>query len=94
MDELEQKVYNGEQLTEEELSDLAWHENIETIYGESGRWQQSVSLIFKIGDKFFELDFERGLTEYQSNNYGQQPYEVFMHSKQVTETKVWYDTSK
>ena len=50
MDELEQKVYNGEQLTEEELSDLAWHEHIETIYGESGRWQQSVSLIFKIGE--------------------------------------------
>ena len=94
MNELEQKIYNGEELTEEELDELLCCDDIKTYYGDNNRWQRSVETIFKIGDKLFELDYYQGLTEYQDNSYPNQPYEVFKHTKEVTTTKTWYDTNK
>lgn len=94
MDELEQKIYNGEILSEEELEELSCYDTVKTSYGENSRWQRAVEAIYKIGDKLFELDYWQGLTEYQDSSYPNQPYEVFKHTKKVTTTKTWYDTNK
>ena len=92
MNELEKKVYNGEHLTDEELCELSYGDYIDIVYGSNGRWQRNVSMIFKINDKLFELDYMEGLTEYQETTFNEQPYEVFKHEIQVT--KVIYDTNK
>lgn len=94
MDKLEQKVYNGETLTEEELKELSWYDAVETSYVDNNRWPRSVESIFKIGDKLFALNYWQGLTECQENSYPKQPVEVFKHTKKVTEIKTWYDTNK
>lgn len=85
MNELEEKIYNGEHLSESELIDAVFECNeVDTEYGENNRWSRYVSTIIKIKDKLFCIDWEQGLTELQSDYFEDQPYEV----KEVEETVV------
>lgn len=85
MDELEEKIYNGEHLSESELIDAVFECNeVDTVYGENNRWSRYVSTIIKIKDKLFCIDWEQGLTELQPDYFENQPYEV----KEVEETVV------
>ena len=74
---------------EKELNQLAWCDveaDIEMITQEEGehhRWTQDVSTIFKFEDKFYCLDWDRGLTEYQENSFYNQPYEVKKEVKTI-----------
>lgn len=77
MTELEEKIYNGEYLTEKELRTAVFEcDEVTTEYGENRRWSRSVSTIIKIKDKLFCIDWEQGLTECQDNYFEEQPYEV------------------
>ena len=77
MNELEEKIYNGEHLTEQELMDAAeCCEEVCTTYGENRRWTRSARTIIKVKDKLFCIEWEQGLTEIQENEYYNQPYEV------------------
>lgn len=58
--------------------------------GGSGRWTQSISTIFEIDSQLYCIDWERGLTEYQDNEYLYQPYKVRQEEKEVTTTIVSY----
>lgn len=68
--------------TEGELKDLAWCDvdaDVEMITQEEGeqhRWTQDVSTIFEFEGKYYSLDWDRGLTEYQENEFYTQPYQV------------------
>lgn len=64
-----------EKLSEQELSDLLDYE-IDCQKGECRRWQMSVKSIIKLCDRYFAIDWERGLTEMQENEFFEQPYEV------------------
>ena len=44
--------------------------------GDEHRWTRDMQTIFAVGDRFFALDWSRGLTERQENEYWDQPYEV------------------
>lgn len=50
MNELEEKIYNGEKLTEEELSDAVFQECkvVDEIEGKRGRWEQETQSIISI----------------------------------------------
>lgn len=77
MTELEEKIYNGEHLTESELENAIYEcDVIDTKYGKNERWTRPASSIIKIKDKLFCIDWEEGLTEYQFNSFDNQPYEV------------------
>ena len=71
------KIDNGEQLTEKELEKMLWSfKEIDTLYGENGRWHRSVKTILEIGGRYFALDWDEGLTECQENEFYSQPVEV------------------
>lgn len=91
--EIKSKIINGEVLTEKELEYCAWGDvgnPIDEVEGDSGRWSQLMSTIFEIDGQLYCIDWERDLTEYQENEYWNQPYKVRREEKVVTTTVVSY----
>ena len=90
------KIDAGEKLTESELRELRWEFNeVETIYGENRRWSRSVRSILEIGERYFALDWEEGLTECQENEFYNQLVEVEKkeYTKTITVTE-WNEIKK
>lgn len=86
MEELEEKIYNGEHLTAEEISEALFSlDEVETKYGENRRWSRSARTIIKVKDKLFCIEWEEGLTEIQENEYYNQPYEVEEKTRVIEE---------
>lgn len=74
---LAEKVRAGVPLTESELEDFATQLHAEDeIEGDIGRWDQAITTIIKLNDEFWAIDWQRGLTEYQENYFGDQPRQV------------------
>lgn len=83
-EELKNKILNGEKLSEKELQSILWNfEIIHEIEGCDHRWQKEMQTIFKINDQLYAIDWMRGLTECQENDFYDQPYKV----NKITETK-------
>jgi hypothetical protein len=90
------KLLGGERLNENEISELLWEGCV--VYqeeGENRRWTRGVTSVIELNARFFCINWEEGLTEYQENSYYDQPYEV----RKVTETKTitvdrWIPVSK
>ena len=58
---------------------MAWGEvgtEVDQIENGSGRWMTYMTTVFKIGGRYFAIDWDRGLTECQENEYCSQPVEV------------------
>ena len=87
---------NGEVFDERELEDIFYldfdNDNddkvyiIEEEYDEPRRWSRFHTRWVEINGRFFELNADEGLTEYQDTEYMIQPQEVTC--KQVTRTIV------
>lgn len=75
-EQLLRKIDDGEELTESELRGVIFDFEVEREEGENRRWSRSVTTISQIGDRYFSTDWEEGLTEYQENEYYEQPVEV------------------
>lgn len=91
MDQYEIEILNkidmGEKLSEKELKMLCYEFNeVERNEGENRRWSRSVVSIIKIGERFFKLVWEEGLTESQENEFYNQPYEVIKNTYEKTVT--------
>lgn len=86
--EILNKIDNDEKLTESELSELTC-DDIEREYGDNRRWSRSVESICKIGDRYFSITWEQGLTECQEDEYYSQPVEVkkVTYEKTITVTE-------
>ena len=84
-----EKILNGEELTEIELSDLVDYE-IDSQEGDCGRWTMPVKSIVELCGRYFAIDWDRGLTEMQENEFYNQPYEVKQVEKMVKVTE-WVD---
>jgi hypothetical protein len=98
MDEYEKGLYEqlvkGEKLTESELIDFLEFE-VDIIEGGDRRWYRSITTISKIGDKFFAMEWDKGLTENQEDEFYNQPYEVELEEAVVTKTiKKWNKIQK
>ena len=81
-----ERLIKKEHLSEHEIRTLLndFEQDNLRIEGDSFRWTQSISSIVKIKDKYFEIDWDAALTEYQENFYPYQPFEV----EPKVETKV------
>jgi len=94
MDEWElevlRKIDNKEKLDESELSDLVFEYEVDTDYSDNRRWSRSATTISQIGDRYFRIEWENGLTENQPNEFYKQPVEVELkeYSKTIT-VKEW-----
>ena len=63
------KIDSNEKLTEDELKTLALEYDIERDYGDNRRWTRGVTSLVEIGERFFEINWEEGLTECQENEF-------------------------
>ena len=80
---LEEKILNGIALTNREKRELT-QEAIEEVVNGSGRWTEYVTSILKFGDRYFAIEWQRGLTENQEDYYDDAyPYEVKLIKKRV-----------
>lgn len=70
------KIDNKEPLTEHEIRTLVFEYDVETEHGDNRRWTRSVNTIVKLCDRYFSINWEEGLTEYQDNEFYNQPCEV------------------
>jgi len=87
LDEMVEKIDNGLPLSRSQLREFEGH-SIEQIEGESCRWTQFIVSIIYLGARRFAINWDRGLTEMQENEFYEQPYEV--ESKEVVCVKrVW-----
>lgn len=98
-----EKMYDGQELSEKELKYLATgfsldyvepgdYIHVDEFDGDIGRWTQSVQTIIQAGEDFWAIDWERGLTEIQENEFYDQPYRVIRKEKQITQ--VYYEQVK
>ena len=105
IEEFESKLKN-KTFTEEELQELVQdylftnqgdrieYEIIDTIYDdELNRWSRNVQTIIKYKNKYYSILWEEGLTEYQDNEFYEQPYEVIKKTK-VIEQDYWISPDK
>jgi len=90
-----QKIDTNEDLTERELNRLVCEYNYNTTEGDSGRWTKMMYTVVQLCGRFFEIVWQQGLTEYQENEYLDQPYEVREHTytKTITVTE-WERVTK
>lgn len=83
------KIEHSENLSREELSTLVYEYDLETEHGENRRWTRSNTTIVKLRGRYFSIDWEEGLTEFQKNEFYSQPIEVTKktYEKTITVTK-------
>lgn len=87
-DETVKKLKSGENLTEGELKTLVFEGvEVDEIEGYHGRWTQHMQTIIDIDGELWEIDWYRGLTEHQENEFYTQPYRVEKKEKQITITE-------
>ena len=83
-DETVTKLKSGEKLSERELMTLVCDGvEVDEIEGDSGRWTQGVQTIIDIDGALWAIDWDRGLTEYQDNEFYNQPYRVVKRERQI-----------
>lgn len=92
MDEIIKKLKDGEKLSEGEIKDLLWNgDEVDEIEGDDHRWQKDMTTIIDIDGQLYAIDWMRGLTECQENEYLYQPYKVKKVEKVITKTEVSYE---
>lgn len=69
-EDIEAKILAGEELTWEEVRDMFWeYPAVHEEEGEHYRWSYPMYKVFKIGERYFQLDAMIGLTEMQDSEY-------------------------
>lgn len=89
---------NGYTFNEEEIEQLAWGEvgfgeEITREEGDSGRWNQYMTTIIKVKDRYFGVGWSAGLTECQESYYDGPVYEVKPVKKMIEVTE-WVSVEK
>ena len=87
--DLLRRIDAGERLSEEDIGEIVNAlEEVDSETFESGRWTESVRTVVNLCGRFFAIEWERGLTECQDNEFPNQPFEVERHEYQKTITVV------
>lgn len=81
------KYDSGAKFTEQEIRDAIWDfKQVEEDEGYNHRWTQDITTVIQVEDRYFRIDWQRGLTECQENEYWNQPVEVTPHAYEKTIT--------
>ena len=94
-DGLVAKIDAGERLTRGEIADMVFDDGLryDEERGYVGRWTQEMTTYLRMRDgRFFCIEWEKGLTEYQENEYPCQPYEVVPHDVEKVVTERTWET--
>lgn len=92
MSEIKSKILNGIELTSEDFFSILWGEVedvkvVESIIEEEHRWSVLKKVILKIDERFFEVYYYSGATEYQEDEFFEQPA-VEVEKKEI-KTYIW-----
>lgn len=88
--ELLGKIKRKEPLDVGELRDIIFEYDIHTEEGSDGRWCRYMSTISKLNDTYVITNWEMGLTEYQDNEYNEDP--VIVTEIETEEIKMYRHT--
>lgn len=85
-----QKIDDEYALSEEEIKELLFDGYVvEEIEGDSGRWEKSMTSIVQIKDRYFSINWQKGLTEMQEDSFPElSPEEVTPYEEQIV-VKKW-----
>ena len=83
--EMLEKIVKGERLTESELSTLVYEgAEVDEIEGGDTRWTRCMTTVINLCGKNVAIDWQKGLTECQENEFYDQPYFVEKKERVVT----------
>lgn len=86
------KLYNREKLDKFNIRQLVCEaKKIDEIEGDEDRWTRHISSIIEIGNDLWCIEWKRGLTECQENEFWNQPYRVKRVEKEVIQKVVTYE---
>lgn len=90
-----QKIDDEYALTEDEIKELLFDGYVvEEIEGDSGRWEKSMTSIVQIKDRYFSINWQKGLTEMQEDSFPElSPEEVESYEETVV-VKKWRPIEK
>lgn len=79
------KIDKGEPLTDTELQTLVYDGcEVQHDEGDRGRWTVAIRSIILLCNRYFEINWYKGLTEYQNDEFFDQPVEVVKHTYEKT----------
>ena len=94
-----EKLYQGEIIPVKELKCLVFGCSLrgcdelgddyifeKEIEGADDRWTKDMKTIFRVGDDYWCLPWQRGLTKYRENRFYDQPYRVVPKTEQIVVT--------
>jgi len=87
------KLNQGKSLSREELYKMTEF-SVKRTYGENRKWQRSVTDVCKLGNRYFMLNWEEGLTARECNDYDNQPVEVFPYRVIEIKEDLGFSTDK
>lgn len=91
-EELSKKVWDRVRLSEDEIKELVYeYPIVDEILGEEHRWTREIKTIIDVDGQYFAIDWLRGLTECQENEFWEQPYPVIKKEEVVIEKKIKYE---
>ena len=74
---------------EDDVRELVWESEVERIVGESRRWSRTNLSIVESEGKFYELQWEQGLTEQQEDEYFDQTAKEVEQIEKTVVVKEW-----
>ena len=87
MNDIIEKLKNGEELSEKEIKKLVYEGDfVDEIEGTDHRWQKKIQTIIDVDGQLYDVDWLMGLTECQENEFFNQPYKV-KYVEKVIRTK-------
>lgn len=75
IEELKNKIINGEKLSEEEVKNIVYEDlfyQVDRVEGEDHRWARKIDLIYEIDGNYYRIYYYRGLTECQEDEFWEQ----------------------
>jgi len=78
---------NGVKFDESLMGNLAWEAEVQNEHDKL-RWQIVMESIFQVKNRYFCIDWQKGLTESQIDSFSEQPYEVEKIEREVTKMVV------
>lgn len=76
MEELLRKIDNHENLSLQDYWEMIDNYSIYSDEGEDGRWTRFMYNLIKLGDRYFEINWQKDLTEMQEDCFDYYPEEV------------------
>lgn len=88
-----EKIDNAEELSSRDMLDILDLYTVSVEEGETLRWTKDMRSIIQLKNRYFCIEWQQGLTEYQEDIFDKQPYEVKKVEKMIKVCE-WHKITK